>query len=130
MMKEPQKVLKRLDQVRAETLRLRELDFVAAARAAGAGPVWVMWHHLLPNALGPVVVNATFGVASAILVESALTFLGFGTPPPTASWGEVLSQAYEFQNRWWLTLCPGVLLFLTVASVNLMGEWLRDALDP
>jgi peptide/nickel transport system permease protein len=116
--------------VRAEVLRLRELDFITAARAAGAGAPWIIWRHLLPNAMGPVVVNATFGVAGAILVESALTFLGFGAPPPTASWGEVLSQAYEFQNRWWLTLCPGALLFLTVTCLNLVGEALRDAIDP
>jgi peptide/nickel transport system permease protein len=116
--------------VRAEVLRLRELDFVTAARAAGASSAWIIRRHLLPNAMGPVVVNATFGVAGAILVESALTFLGFGAPPPTASWGEVLSQAYELQNRWWLTLCPGALLFLTVTCLNLVGEGLRDAIDP
>lgn len=116
--------------VRAEVLRLRELDFVAAARASGAGPIRIMWRHLLPNAMGPVLVNATFGVAGAILVESALTFLGFGTPPPTASWGEILSQAYQYQNRWWLTIWPGALLFLTITSLNLLGEGLRDAIDP
>jgi len=101
-----------------------------AARACGAGPLRIMVRHLIPNALGPVLVNATFGVAGAILVESALSFLGFGTPPPTASWGEVLAQAYEHQGRWWLTLCPGALLFLTVSALNLLGEGLRDAVDP
>lgn len=116
--------------VRAEVLRLRELDFVTAARAAGAGPLRIMWRHLVPNAIGPVVVNATFGVAGAILVESALTFLGFGTPPPTASWGEVLSQAYEHQSHWWLTVCPGLLLFVTITSLNLLGEALGQAIDP
>jgi peptide/nickel transport system permease protein len=116
--------------VRAEVLRLRELDFVMAARACGAGPMRIMLRHLIPNALGPVLVNATFGVAGAIMVESALSFLGFGTPPPTASWGEVLAQAYEHQGRWWLTLCPGALLFLTVSALNLLGEGLRDAVDP
>jgi peptide/nickel transport system permease protein len=115
---------------RAEVLRLRELDFVMAARASGAGPLRIMLRHLVPNAMGPVLVNATFGVAGAILAESALSFLGFGTPPPTASWGEILSQAYEFQNRWWLTLCPGLLLFVTITSLNLLGEALRDAIDP
>jgi peptide/nickel transport system permease protein len=116
--------------VRAEVLRLRELDFVEAAVSIGAGPVRIMVRHLVPNALGPVLVNATFGVAGAILVESALTFLGFGTPPPTASWGEVLSQAFEYQDRWWLTICPGLLLFTTITALNLVGEGLRDAIDP
>ena len=116
--------------VRAETLRLRELDFVTAARVCGASPARIIWRHILPNALGPVIVNATFGVATAIVAEAALTFLGFGTPPPTASWGEVLAQGYELQNRWWLILCPGLLLFSTVTALNLLGEGLRDALDP
>ena len=116
--------------VRAEALRLRELDFVTAARACGAGDGRILARHILPNALGPVLVNATFGVAGAILLESALTFLGFGTPPPTASWGEVLSQAYEHQGQWWLTICPGALLFLTVSALNVLGEGLRDAADP
>ncbi len=116
--------------VRAETLRLRELDFVTAARACGASPLRIIVRHILPNAMGPVIVNATFGVATAIVAEAALTFLGFGTPPPTASWGELLAQGYELQNRWWLILCPGLLLFATVTSLNLLGEGLRDALDP
>jgi len=116
--------------VRAEALRLRTLDFVTAARASGAGAIRIMARHVLPNALGPVLVKATFGVAGAILVESALSFLGFGAPPPTASWGEVLSQATEHPGCWWLTLFPGALLFLTVTALNLVGEALRDALDP
>ena len=116
--------------VRAEALRLRELDFVLAARACGASPLQIIRWHILPNAMGPVIVNATFGVATAIVAEAALTFLGFGTPPPMASWGEVLAQGYEFQNRWWLVFCPGLLLFATVTALNLVGEGLRDALDP
>ncbi len=116
--------------VRAEALRLRELDFVTAARVCGASPARIIWRHILPNAMGPVIVNATFGVATAIVAEAALTFLGFGTPPPAASWGEVLAQGYEFQSKWWLVLCPGLLLFATVTSLNLVGEGLRDALDP
>jgi peptide/nickel transport system permease protein len=114
--------------VRAEALRLRELDFVTAARAAGAGNLRIIWRHILPHATGPVLVSATFGVGGAIVAETALSFLGFGTPPPTASWGEVLAQGFEFQNRWWLVLCPGALLFVTVTSLNLVGEGLRDRL--
>ncbi len=116
--------------VRAEALRLRELDFVTAARVCGAGPVRIMLRHVLPNAMGPVWVNAAFGVAGAVVAEAALSFLGFGTPAPTASWGELLSQGFEFPDRWWLVLCPGILLFATVTSLNLVGEALRDASDP
>jgi peptide/nickel transport system permease protein len=116
--------------VRAEALRLRELDFVLAARVMGAGSLRILATHLAPNLLGPVIVYAGFGVAGAILTESALSFLGFGAPPPTATWGEVLSQAMEHPECWWLTLCPGLLLFLTIASLNLVGEALRDAIDP
>jgi peptide/nickel transport system permease protein len=116
--------------VRAEALRLRELDFVLAARAMGAGPLRILSWHVVPNLLGPVLVYAGFGVAGAILTESALSFLGFGAPPPTASWGEVLSQAMEHPDAWWLTICPGVLLFVTITSLNLVGEALRDAIDP
>lgn len=116
--------------VRAEALRLRELDFVTAARVCGAGPARIMLRHILPNAMGPVWVNAAFGVAGAVVAEAALSFLGFGTPPPTASWGELLSQGYDFPDRWWLVLCPGLLLFVTVTALNLVGEALRDAADP
>jgi peptide/nickel transport system permease protein len=116
--------------VRAEVLRLKQMDFILAARASGAGPAHVMFRHLVPNALSPVVVNATFGVASAILAEAALSFLGFGAPPPVASWGEVLGQAMQHPDRWWLSVCPGLLLFVTLMSLNLVGEALRDALDP
>jgi peptide/nickel transport system permease protein len=115
---------------RAEVLRLKELDFIAAARVCGASSWRIMTVHLIPNAIGPVLVSATFGVAGAILVESALSFLGFGTPPPTASWGEVMSQAMDHQSCWWLTICPGFLLFITVTALNLLGEALRDAVDP
>ncbi|MCK5796757.1 MAG: ABC transporter permease [Deltaproteobacteria bacterium] len=115
--------------VRAEVLRLRELDFIAAARVAGASSARIMLRHLLPNALAPVLVNATFGVASVILVESALSFLGFGTPPPTASWGEVLGQAYDNPHAWWLVVFPGLLLFIAISAINRLGQGLHDALD-
>ncbi len=119
--------------VRAEVLRLRELDFVEASRALGASPTRIVLRHLLPNAMGPVLVAATFGVAGAILLESALSFLGFGVPPPAASWGELLTQAHRYVTHpgaWWLTLFPGLALFVTVTAFNLLGEALRDEWDP
>ncbi len=118
--------------LRAEVLRIRELDYVQASRALGASNVRILWRHVIPNALAPVFVSATFGVAGAILLESSLSFLGFGTPPPTASWGALLNQGYEHaaDGAWWLTLFPGLAIFITVTAYNLLGEGLRDALDP
>jgi peptide/nickel transport system permease protein len=116
--------------VRGEVLRVRALDYVVAARALGARDRRILWRHVLPNALGPVLVSATFGIAGAILIEGALTFLGFGTPPPTASWGEILTEAYTNGYKWWLALFPGLAIFLTVTSYSLVGEGLRDAIDP
>lgn len=119
--------------IRGEILRVRELDFVAATRALGGSDLRIVLRHVIPNAIGPVFVAATFGVAGAILTESSLSFLGFGTPPPTASWGELLTQAYEnavTAGAWWLTVFPGLAIFLTVTAYNLAGEGLRDALDP
>ena len=117
--------------VRGEFLRLGGLDFVTAARALGLSPMRVVFRHMLPNALGPVLVAAAFGVAGAILIESALSFLGFGVPAPQASWGSVLHESRGAEKAmWWVTMFPGVLIFLTVTSYNLVGEGLRDALDP
>jgi len=119
--------------IRGEILRVRELDYVAAIRALGGSDARIVLRHVIPNSIAPVFVAATFGLAGAILTESALSFLGFGTPPPTASWGELLTQAYEHavtSGAWWLTVFPGAALFLTVTSFNLVGEGLRDALDP
>lgn len=117
--------------IRAEFLRLRELDFAQAARASGAGDVRIMLRHLLPNALAPVLVSASFGVASAILTESALSFLGFGVALPTASWGSILATAQNYLDEaWWLILFPGVAIFLTVASFNIVGDRFREAMDP
>lgn len=117
--------------VRGEFLRLRGKEFVEATRALGARDLSIIFRHVLPNALTPVLVVATFGVADAILVESALSFLGFGVMPPTPSWGDILSKSrsyYEF--AWWLTVFPGVAIFLTVTALNLVGEGVRDAIDP
>jgi len=117
--------------VRGEFLRIRDLDFAQAARASGARDARIIFRHLLPNALAPVLVSASFGVASAILIESALSFLGLGVPIPTASWGGILSVAEEhIQYAWWLALFPGVAIFLTVASFNIIGDRFRDAIDP
>jgi peptide/nickel transport system permease protein len=119
--------------VRADVLRLKSEPFVQASRALGAGAGRVLLRHLLPNALGPVLVAATFGIASAVLVETALSFLGFGVPPPAPSWGELLSEAHRYVTHpgaWWLTVFPGLAIFLTVTSLNLVAEALRDAMDP
>ena len=116
--------------VRGEVLRLRSAEFVLAAQALGLPPRRILFRHVMPNAMGPVLVAATFGVAGAILLESALSFLGFGTPPPTASWGELLTQAFAHDGKWWLTLFPGLAIFVTVTAYNLVGEGIRDAVDP
>lgn len=117
--------------VRAEFLRIRELDYTEAARASGARDPRIIFRHLLPNALAPVLVSASFGVASAILTESALSFLGFGVALPTPSWGSILAVAQEYiEFAWWLALFPGLAIFMTVAAFNLIGDRLRDALDP
>lgn len=117
--------------VRAELLRIRDIDFAQAARASGARDGRIIFRHLLPNALAPVLVSASFGVAAAILTESALSFLGLGVPLPTASWGGMLSTAYEHVDyAWWLVLFPGLAIFSTVAAFNIIGERVREALDP
>jgi peptide/nickel transport system permease protein len=117
--------------VRGEFLRLREQDFVTAARALGASNRRIMFRHILPNALAPVMVLAAFGVSGAILTESGLSYLGFGVPPPTPSWGDLLSQAQNYISfAWWLVTFPGLAIFLTVTGYNLIGQGLRDATDP
>jgi peptide/nickel transport system permease protein len=115
---------------RGEFLRIKSSEFVMAARAAGAGPVRIMLRHILPNALAPILVPITFGIASAILMESSLSFLGFGPPPPTASWGSVLNDARSNLSMWWLVVFPGIAVFLTVLAYNLIGEGLQEATDP
>ncbi len=114
--------------VRAEFMRLRDLDFVAAARASGFNQPQIIFEEILPNALGPVLVSATFGVASAILIESTMSFLGLGdiTVP---SWGQILATG-RATSSWVLILAPGFAIFLTVSLLNLLGEGVRDALDP
>lgn len=116
---------------RGEFLKTKSLEYVVAARALGASDFRTIFRHLLPNALAPIFVAATFGIASAILIESTLSFLGFGVPPSTASWGSILSSARQLlPSGWWLTVFPGAAIFITVTSYNLVGEGLRDAADP
>jgi len=117
--------------VRGEFLRLGSQPFPQAARALGAGDFRVIVRHLLPNALGPILVAATFGVASAILIESSLSFLGFGMQAPTPSWGDILSDARRYIDfAWWLAFFPGLAILITIMSYNFVGEGLRDAVDP
>ena len=117
--------------VRGEFMRIRETDYVISAKAAGVSDFAVIFVHMLPNALPPVFVSATFGIASTILIESSLSFLGFGVQPPTPSWGDILSQSRDFIDfAWWLTLIPGLAIFITITAYNLVGEGLQEALDP
>jgi peptide/nickel transport system permease protein len=117
--------------VRAEFLSLREQDFVAAARALGVGNLRIIFRHMLPNAVAPVLVSATIGIASAILTEAGLSFLGFGVPPPHATWGNILSDGKRFIfDAPWLTFIPGAVILVVVLSFNLFGEGLRDILNP
>jgi len=116
--------------VRGVFLSLREKEYVEAAKAGGAGDLRIMFRHILPNTLGPVIVNATLAVAAAILTEAALSFLGFGIKPPTPSLGVLISDGQNNPEKWWLTVLPGLVLVLIVICVNFVGDGLRDALDP
>jgi peptide/nickel transport system permease protein len=117
--------------VRAEFLSLRERDFVVAARAIGARDTRIIFQHILPNAMSPVLVSATLGIAGAILTESALSFLGIGVQPPTPSWGNMLIAGKQtLGTAWWLSVFPGLAILFTVLGYNLLGEGIRDAMDP
>ena len=118
--------------IRAEFFKLRKQDFVQAAVSLGLPLRSILFRHMLPNGIAPVLVNATFGIAGAIFIEAALSYLGFGVAPPTPSWGQMLSLGVSTTGRflWWLTLFPGLAIFLTVMAYNLVGEGLRDAIDP
>ena len=117
--------------VRAEFLSLRKQDFVTAARALGLSDLRIIFRHMLPNALAPVLVSATIGIAGAILLEAGLSFLGFGVPPPNATWGKILANGRDYLfDAPWLTYIPGVAILVVVLSFNLFGEGLRDALNP
>ncbi len=117
--------------VRAEFLSLREHDFVAAAKALGLSNFRIIFRHMMPNAVAPVLVSATIGIATAILTEAGLSFLGFGVPPPHATWGNILSDGKNFIfDAPWLTFVPGIAILIVVLSFNLFGEGLRDVLNP
>lgn len=119
--------------VRGQFLTLREQDFVQAGRALGARDGRLMFKHILPNSVGPILVAATFGTATAILTEASLSFLGLGVQPPASSWGNLLIQAQSItviEQQPWLWLPPGMLIFLSVLAINFVGDGLRDALDP
>ncbi|MBI3086707.1 MAG: ABC transporter permease [candidate division NC10 bacterium] len=117
--------------VRAEVLTLRTREFVAAAQALGGGSRRIIFRHLLPNVLTPVIVIATLEVARMIILESALSFLGLGIQPPTPTWGGMLADGRAYlSTAWWLATFPGVCIMLTVLGINLLGDWLRDVLDP
>jgi peptide/nickel transport system permease protein len=117
--------------VRAEFLTLKESEFVLAARATGSSTLDIIFRHILPNSIAPIVVSATLGVANAITLEAYISFLGLGVRPPTATWGNMLEGAYNYiENAYWLWLFPGLLILLIVLSINFVGDGLRDALDP
>ena len=117
--------------VRAEFLSLREREFVISARALGASDMRIIFRHILPNSMAPILVSATLGVAGAILTESALSFLGIGVQPPTPSWGNILTAGKDnIEIAWWLSLYPGLAILITVLGYNLLGEGIRDSLDP
>jgi peptide/nickel transport system permease protein len=117
--------------VRADFISLRERDFVQAARAIGASDMRIIFLHILPNSMASILVTATLGIAGAILIESALSFLGIGVQPPIPSWGNILTAGKDYIDiAWWLSLYPGLAILITVVGYNLLGEGIRDLLDP
>jgi peptide/nickel transport system permease protein len=116
---------------REEVLRARELAYVEAARAMGGNDVHIMVRHILPNIVAPVIVISSFAIAQMILTEASLSFLGLGIRPPTPTWGGMLSDARNYmQVAWWLPAFPGLALLVTLLGINVVGDWLRDTLDP
>ncbi|MEK7873631.1 MAG: ABC transporter permease subunit, partial [Chloroflexota bacterium] len=117
--------------IRAEVLSVKERDFVALARVAGASPPRIMLVHIFPNVVNTFIVMATLDVGWVILVEASLSFLGAGIPPPTPAWGGMVAAGRQYlESAWWVSFVPGVAIMLVVLSFNLLGDWLRDALDP
>lgn len=117
--------------IRGEVLTWKERDFVALARVSGATGRYIMIRHLLPNVANSLVVLATLQVGWAIVVEASLTFLGAGVPPPTPTWGGMVAEGLDFiESAWWISLMPGIAILLVVFAFNVLGDWLRDKLDP
>jgi peptide/nickel transport system permease protein len=117
--------------VRGSVLSLREREFVQAAQSYGLPNFKIIFSHILPNAMGPLIILLTLNVANNILLESSLTFLGLGADPQTPSWGGMLSEGRSYvQTAWWVTVFPGIAIMLTVLGLNLLGDWLRDEMDP
>lgn len=117
--------------VRANYLALKEREFITAARCLGTPNSYIIFRHILPNTIAPIVVSATLGVANAILAEAYVSFLGLGVQPPTATWGNMLEQAYHhLESEPWMWFFPGILILITVLAINFLGDGLRDALDP
>jgi len=117
--------------VRAEFLSLKEREFVLAAKAVGASDIRIIFRHIMINSMAPVLVSAVLGVAGAVLVESALSFLGIGVQPPTPSWGNILTLGKDnIEIAWWLSVFPGLAILITVLGYNLLGEGIRDSIDP
>src|SRR5437899_3741689 len=117
--------------IRGQVLTLMELDFIAQARIAGAGAWRVISRHLLPNTLNTLVVLVTLQIGYVIIVEASLSFLGAGIPPPTPAWGSMIAEGREFVTRaWWVSLFPGLAILMVVLAINLLGDWLRDTMDP
>ncbi|MDR0786697.1 MAG: ABC transporter permease [Gemmatimonadota bacterium] len=117
--------------VRGEVLTLREREFVQAAKVLGMSDARIIWRHIIPNTLAPVIVYATLGIGNTILVEASLSFLGLGVQPPTPSWGNMINDGRDsLITAWWISTFPGLAIVLTVVAFNLLGDGLRDALDP
>ncbi|HQV93262.1 MAG TPA: ABC transporter permease, partial [Anaerolineales bacterium] len=117
--------------VRANVLSLKEMDYISASRALGVSDARIIFKHLLPNTIAPIIVSSTLGVANAITSEAYVSFLGLGVQTPTASWGNMLDSAVKYlQSAPWLWLFPGMMIMLTVLCINFIGDGLRDALDP
>ena len=117
--------------MRAQTLILKEMDYVALARVVGASPTRIMFKHILPGVVNSAVVIATLNVGGLILTEATLSFLGAGIPPPTPAWGVLVAEGRDYiDSAWWQVIMPGTAIFLTLMSLNFLGDWLRDRLDP
>ena len=115
---------------RAEMLRIKQLEFIQSAQALGYSKTRIMLYHALPNAIAPALISISFGIANAIIIESSLSFLGLGVPQEVTTWGSLLSAGHGNFSAWWLVVFPGLCIFITVTAYNLIGEGLRDALDP